>query len=602
MIILGVCNAPDSGAALIVDGELVAAVNEERFVRSKLFRGFPKLSLEWVLRSQHLTVADVDLVGCGAWAGMSSEETLPRLVEDIYYQVSESKLQSREAVMKRIEVSARRDAHFRRELANELTSIGFRRDQIIYCDHHYSHALTAFMPSPFEEAFVYCADGRGDYRSVTLWRASRSNGIELLDLSTELVSPGALYGLITKQIGFTPDRHEGKVTGLAARGQETELYRLLKGQFNFDANAGRLRSKIGAYYLPFLTATLPELSAVLRGYSREDSAYAVQRVLEEALCDFLMHHLKDAPGKSVNLCLSGGCMGNVKLNYELGRLFPIRNLYVYPAMGDGGNAVGGALHVAMQHDGLTHISMPTVYLGPCYTNSYIEKALRKAKLPYAGINPADKARQVAQWLADGEIVGWFQGRMEYGPRALGARSILASPCDPTINDKLNIRLHRSEFMPFAPVTTDLLAPQCFMGWQPDHVASEFMTVCYQCHPLTRDKCPAVVHVDNSARPQVIHRGKNPSFYDLVTTYYEETGVPCLINTSFNHHEEPIVNTPEDAIRSLVRGNVDILVIGDFSIALKEIKQEHLHTAGSEDVESETETARFLVGCNTDSDA
>jgi len=571
MIILGVCNANDSGAALIIDGKLVAAANEERFIRTKLFQGFPQLSIQWVLQSQGLTVADVDWVGCGAWAGMDSEHTLPRMVDDIYDQVAQSQLESREVVMQRVQVSGRRDSHYRRELEADLMAFGFRREQLVFCDHHYSHALTAFVPSPFEEAMVFCADGRGDHRSVTLWEATRANGLKLIDLATELTSPGALYGLITKQLGFTPDRHEGKVTGLAARGQETEVYHLLSKAFGFDATTGRLRSTVGDYYRPFLSASLPQLSEALQQHYREDIAYAVQRVLEESLCAMLMHHLKDKPANSVNLCLAGGCMGNVKLNYELAQLPPIKNIYVYPSMGDGGNAVGGAIHVAMQEEGLTHLAVPTVYLGPGYSDADCEAAVKEAGLPYTTIPSGQKAQQVAQWIADGQIIGWFQGRMEYGPRALGARSILAAPCDASINDSLNTRLQRSEFMPFAPVTTNVLAPQCFVGWQPDQVASEFMTVCYQCHPIMQEKCAAVVHVDNSARPQVIFRDKNPDYYDLIRAYHQLTGVPAIINTSFNHHEEPILNTPQDGVRSLLKGNVDILVMGNVAVALNEVK-------------------------------
>lgn len=570
MIILGVCNANDSGAALIIDGVLVAAANEERFVRKKLFQGFPLKSIEWLLASQELSISDIDWVGCGAWAGMDSKHTLPRIVEDIYSQVEQTKLESKESVMQRMTVSGNRDTHFRDVLIADLLDIGFRRQQIIFCDHHYSHALTAFIPSPFEDAIVFCADGRGDHRSVTLWEANRSTGLKLIDMATELTSPGALYGLITKQLGFIPDRHEGKVTGLAARGSESKIYHLLKDIFCFDDTTGRMKSKIGDYYRPFLSADLPELRLALENHSREDIAYAVQRVLEESLSDFLVYNITKHPDKSVNLCLSGGCMGNVKLNYVLSQLPQIKNLYVYPSMGDGGNAVGGAIHVAMQETGLSNLDIPTVYLGPGYTDEECEAAAKEANLPYSLIPEGQKAQEVAKLIADGHIIGWFQGRMEYGPRSLGARSILASPCDARINDSLNERLQRSEFMPFAPATTDTLAPLCLVDWKPDQIAAEFMTICYKCLPIMQEKCAAVVHVDNSARPQVVFREKNPEYHDLIMAYYNITGVPAIINTSFNHHEEPILNSPQDALRSLLKGNVDILVMGNVVVRLSDV--------------------------------
>ena len=168
-------------------------------------------------------------------------------------------------------------------------------------------------------------------------------------------------------------------------------------------------------------------------------------------------------------------------------------------------------------------------------------------------------------MSEGKIVGWFQGRLEIGPRALGARSILASATDPTINDSLNRRLERTEFVPFAPVTIDTHASNCFHDWHPEDLASEFMTMCYDCTPLLAEKCPAVVHVDNTARPQVIFRRKNPRYYDAVKAYLELTGNPAIINTSFNHHEEPIVNSPDDAIRSLLNGNVDSLLMGSYRV-------------------------------------
>ena len=173
--------------------------------------------------------------------------------------------------------------------------------------------------------------------------------------------------------------------------------------------------------------------------------------------------------------------------------------------------------------------------------------------------------QVVGLLANEKIVGWFQGRMEFGPRALGARSILASAADEKITKFLNERLHRNDFMPFAPATINDTAEKCFIGWEPDHFSSRFMTLCYKCTPFLKEKCPAVVHVDNTARPQVVFREDNPKYFELLRKYIKKTGNPVLINTSFNHHEEPIVNSPYDAVKSLVKGNVDLLAIGNYLV-------------------------------------
>lgn len=565
MKILGLCNASDSGAILIIDNQIVAAVSEERFVRAKLIRTFPRESINYVLSSQGLTPADIDWVGCGAWNGIDNKITLPRLVEDVLYQVDHEQGDTRAQVLQRCNVTVSRDHEFREELYSNLVELGFPEERIICCDHHYSHALTAFYPSPFEEAIVFTADGRGDFRSVTLWSATREHGLEIVDFATELTSPGALYGFVTKFLGFVPDRHEGKVTGLAARGRMTPAYDILKAGFFYDDESGRLRSKIGEHYRPFISATLTELERKLQPFSREDIAFAVQKLLEETLCSFLMRHIGDFPEKSVNLCLAGGCMSNVKLNFELSKLKPIKNIYVFPQMGDGGNALGGALNIAVTKGGQKYFPMPTVYLGPEYSDNDIANALRQHNFTFKKLTREEKIRTTAELIAQGKIVGWFQGCMEYGPRALGSRSILAQATDAAINDALNVRLQRSEFMPFAPVTIESRAKDCFIGWEPYQPASRFMTTCYLCTPLLKEKCPAIVHVDDTARPQVVFREDNPYYHDVIEAYINLTGNPAIINTSFNHHEEPILNSPTDAIRSFLKGNVDVLVIGDYLV-------------------------------------
>ena len=565
MKILGITNTGDSGAALIVDGRIVAAANEERFTRVKLTREFPHHAIEYVLSSQGLGIEDIDWVGSGCWRGIDQTQTLTRLVDDVFDQARSGDPANREQVLNRLAVTARRDAEFRDAMYQNLDALGVPEERVVVYDHHYSHALTAYYPSPFDDALVLVADGRGDCRSVTLWNASRAGGIELMDSASELTSPGALYGFITKLLGFTPDRHEGKITGLAGHGKLTGAYDVLKSGFFYDEAAGRLRSRIGDLYRPFAGAEMEALKLALAPYSREDVAFAVQHLLETTLISFLMRHLGDRPERSVDLCLAGGCMSNVKLNYELARLAPIRNVYVFPQMGDGGSAMGGAIGVAVHRYGVGRVDLPTVYLGPSYTDDEIGSALTDAGLEHRRIDPAEKAALAAGLIADGQIVGWFQGRMEYGPRALGARSILASATDPELTTTLNDRLHRTEFMPFAPVTVPAQAARYFKGWKEDQLASRFMTICYECSDDLAGLCPAVVHVDNTARPQVVFREQNPEYHDVVEHYVGLTGNPMIVNTSFNHHEEPILNTPSDAVRSLRRGNVDTLIAGNFVV-------------------------------------
>ena len=258
-------------------------------------------------------------------------------------------------------------------------------------------------------------------------------------------------------------------------------------------------------------------------------------------------------------------MGNVKLNYEFRKLPEVRNVYVFPHMGDGGLSLGAAMAATMDSGGKSNIPMPTAYLGPEYSDEHIRGRLDDAGLPHTRLEEDEISETTARLLSEGRIVGWFQGRMDVGPRALGARSILASATDQTINETLNRRLDRTEFMPFAPATIDTYASSCFQDWSPEDLSSQFMTMCYDCTPLLAEKCPAVVHVDNTARPQVVFRDNNPRYYDAIRAYVERTGNPAIINTSFNHHEEPIVNSPDDAIRSLLNRNVDSLIIGSYLV-------------------------------------
>lgn len=567
MLILGVCNAPDSGACLIKNGKIIAAVNEERFIRKKNIATFPKLSIQYLLKSQNLKPEDIDWVGCGAWNGLGESEVVMRLIEDVVDQIENAESENaKEITLQRIKVTCSRDAVFKQELLKGLNSMGFLTQKVIFCDHHYSHALTAFYCSSFEEAYVFTADARGDFLSVSLWSATRKKGLKRIDFATEITSPGALYGFITKVLGFTPDRHEGKVTGLSARGKMTKAYDILKSGFWFDTKKGRIRSRIGNAYRPFMTADWPKLHELLEPFSRGDIAFAAQKVLEETLIGFLMHNIGSLSEKSINLCLAGGCMSNVRLNYKLFNLKPIKNIYIFPQMGDGGNALGGAIHVALTKNKKRYFNLPTVYLGHQYKDAEIRKALDVRHIPYKHVTSKEKIRETVRYILKGKIVGWFQGRMEYGPRALGSRSILAEAIDKKITELLNQKLHRSDFMPFAPVTIPEYAAKSFIGWKEDHIASRFMTICYQCTSYLKKKCPAIVHVDGSARPQVVFREQNPEYYDVIKRYIKLSKNPVLINTSFNNHEEPIVNSPDEAIQSFLKGNVDVLIAGNFIVS------------------------------------
>ncbi len=562
MNILGVGNAIDSGAVLIQDSVVVAAVSEERFTREKLTSKFPINSIKYVLKEGNITIEDIDWCGCGSWRGIDTKQTLPALIDEIIYLVKKDPL-SEKIIKERIQASLSGDSHFRKELLLGIKNLGIPNSKIILYDYHFSHACLSFYPSPFKEALVLVASGRGDFRSTTLWEANKNEGLSLISQTSELSSLGSMYGSITKLLGFTPNRHEGKVTGLAAKGNPSVIHERLMDSIGFNKELGRINAKIGDFYKPFNNSTPDGLVEKIGKLNKENFAFAAQDVLERSLVDLVSHYLSDKPNSSINLCLAGGCIGNVKLNLELKKIPQIKNVYIVPSMGDGGNALAGAICATTEKSISKAIKLNNASLGPQYNNAQIESTLINSKIRYSRISGNAKIMKTAQLINEGKIIGWFQGRMEYGPRALGNRSILASADNPQINMSLNSRLERSEFMPFAPVTTTLLAPKCFIDWKESDNCTDFMNMCYECTEFMSLKCPATVHVDNTARPQVIKEKNNPEYFRLIMKYYEISSRPALINTSFNHHEEPIVMTPLDAIRSFEKRNVDVLIIGDF---------------------------------------
>ncbi len=567
MLILGVCNAHDSGAVVLKNNKLVAAVNEERFIRKKLTNSFPINSIKFVLNQVNAKPKEIDYIGCGAWKGINNEETLPILTDDIV-EITKKSLVNQNIISKRINSSLKTDVIFKNKLITGLNKFGFPEDKLFFCDHHFSHALVAFIPSQFKNSLVLVADGRGDFRSLSLWLGNKNKKqpLKFLAGSSELVSLGAMYGFITKILGFIPDRHEGKVTGMSAKGKKSEIYYFLKKSLWFDKSSGKICAKYGDYYKPFLSASLEEINKLLLRDNPENFAYSVQKRLEEILIDFLKYHHSKLGLKKINLCLSGGCMANVKLNFELSKLSFVKNIYISPAMGDGGNALGGALNILSNKLNINHIKMPNLYLGSNYSSKDIKILLKKKKVNFENIK-YNKISRTVELIKTNKIIGWFQGKMEYGPRALGSRSILVSACDVKINQILNKRLNRNEHMPFAPIIISDLAKKCLKGWNDSQVASKFMTICYECTSYLKMKSPAVIHVDNTVRPQVLFREDNEVLFDVLKQYYIQTGNPSIINTSFNNHEEPIVEKPQDALKSLKNNNIDFLILEDLLVKI-----------------------------------
>lgn len=557
MIVLGVSNSKDSGACLLIDGVLVAAVNEERFTRTKLTRDFPEQSIDWLLREHSLTHGRVDAVGLGTWKGIDSWSGLPKYVASATERVA-ADASVRTSILSRLNGSIESDSKQAAELESGLIRAGLANLPRYQCYHHHAHALAAAEYSPFTNALVVTLDGRGDFMSGSVSSWQRNGEMSLLRTELELDSLGAFYGWVTYYLGFTPDRHEGKVTGLAARGDSSVSAPIFRSAIR--AIDGRLEGRIGDCYAPFMRADLPVLRSKLADLCREDIAAGAQTVLEEVVTEYISHYIATTGIRQ--LCLAGGIFANVLLNYRLQCLPGIERIFVFPHMGDGGIAAGGAAYACKQLGG-TVKPLQTAYLGPRYTELECLDAIAESDLIAEA--PADLAGEVAAALEAGKVVGIFQGRMEYGPRALGNRSILASATNASINDELNNRLARSEFMPFAPVTLFEHARECYEGWDAEVIATKYMTTCYLCTDRMRVATPAVVHVDGTARPQVIANDDNPFYYAVLRAYYERTGIPTLVNTSFNEHEAPIVCTPAQALEVLQYDGVDLLAMPPFLV-------------------------------------
>jgi carbamoyltransferase len=435
------------------------------------------------------------------------------------------------------------------ELEAALGEMGWL-DRLKRIEHHESHAANAYFNSGFDEALIVTLDGYGSglAGSVSIGRGGRierRHGVEFPH------SLGTFYETVTSGLGFKPSRHEGKIVGLAAYGDPAILRDVLLARFHREPGAFRIVESNNFYFARLLASEFPKI----------DVAAAYQHVLEVVATEYVAHYQHETGLQ--NLVLSGGVVANVKLNQRLRELAGIERIFVHPNMGDGGCGTGAALSEFQGNPELMR-PLPDVFFGPDFSEEQLADALKRAQLPFDRYAPIEP--KIAALIAAGKVVARFNGRMEYGPRALGNRSILYHAKEPSVNQWLNQRLGRTEFMPFAPATLYEHRHACYRQIDGADYAAQFMTITFDCTDEMRRNCPAAVHVDGTARPQLVTPTSNPSFHAILTEYQKLTGVPSVINTSFNMHEEPIVCTPDDAIRAFLQGNLDYLAIGDFLVA------------------------------------
>ena len=566
MIILGIADNHDSGAAVVADGELIAAVNQERIDRTKHSGAFPWGAVDAALDAAGLKPRDVDRVVVGtAFTPSAALRALPDLHQGRRddgqfspllhaYVLYQSAL--RRTGLYELEIDACRAI-----LRQRLTARRLDQAELVLMDHHEAHAQGAFRTQSSDPCLVLTVDAMGDGTSATAW-VGHGGALELRFRQSGLACINTFYSRITELLGFRPNRHEGKITGLAAYAEPPpDLLDHLRQRFR--VHDGRF---LRMDPLRVDRPTDPYWQAILR-WSREEVAAAAQQVLEEMVTAYVSHHVR-ATGLS-HVAVAGGAFANVKLNQRIAQLPEVDHLWVYPHMGDGGLAAGGALGSAGAHPR----ALQSAHLGPSFGRRDLSKALERGGHPREdaactttldGV-PGDVER-VAAILAGGGAVGRFDGAMEWGPRALGHRTVLAGVGDPAVNTWLNERLDRSEFMPFAPIVRAEDAERWFIGIDRARASAHFMTVCFDCTEAFKRLAPAAVHIDGTARPQLLRRSDDPALHALLCRMGDLTGVPALINTSFNLHEEPIVCTPSDAVRAFDQAELDGLWMGPYVVA------------------------------------
>ncbi len=572
MLVLGLTDGITCGAAVVRDGVILSAINEERLSRLKMAYGFPRESIAEVLRIAGVTAQDIDLVTAATRNNYFFDGLRPfdgwlerdkGVVRNTVFGAAArlgflvNSVPGLEALYygTRAPVFAKR----RKSIAGILRDEFGIMAPLEFVDHHLAHATSTYFTSGFEDALVVSMDGGGDAASSHVYDV-RDGVFERVGRTSAYNSLGNYYSYVTHLCGYKAQKHEGKITGLAAHGQPVHK-KLLNSLITF--RKGQIRNVGGRVFMGAVRQLRDRLPP---DWTHEDLAASIQTHCEDVAIAYLRQFVR--PDQPRDVALAGGLFANVRINQKVYECPGVERVFVHPGMTDCGLAVGAALAPCMRNrKGPTmpwnRDTVRDVYAGPEFASREIETELEKSGLSYD--KPASIAAETARLLAGGHVVARFDGRMEYGPRALGNRSILFHPAEPSVNDWLNKRLHRTEFMPFAPATLIEAAARSYRGHANAEETARFMTITFDCSDEMRQSCPGVVHVDGTARPQLVARSDNPRYYDVIEEFEKLTGIPTVINTSFNMHEEPIVCTPADAIRAFRLGHLDYLSIGGFLV-------------------------------------
>jgi len=576
----------DSAAALLVDGEIVAAAQEERFTRKKHDPSYPLNAINYCLAQAGLELEQIDYIAFYDKPFLKFERLL-----ETYVAFAPKGFQSFKMAMP---VWMREKLFLKDMLIKEIKKIdkNFDSNKLMFGEHHFSHAASAFYASPYEEAVVLTLDGVGEWATTTV-AIGKGNELNIVKEIHFPHSLGLLYSAFTYYTGFRVNSGEYKVMGLAPYGEpkykelildklidlkEDGSFRLDQSYFNYATGLTMVNEKFADLFgVPIRKPDTEELTQF-----HMDIAASVQAVTEEIVLTITRSLAKEY--NIPNLCMAGGVALNCVANGKILRDKAFKGIWIQPASGDAGGALGGAL--AVWHKELnkprkvdSNDSMQGSYLGPSYDQSSIEKELLNCKAIFSPVTENDMTEQAAQALADGKAVGWFQGRMEFGPRSLGGRSILGDPRSEQMQKTLNLKVkYRESFRPFAP---SVLIEDVSEWFEADY-ASPYMLLVDDVKKekriemseteeslfgidklnVKRSSIPAITHVDYSARIQTVHKETNPKYHALITKFKEKTGCSVVVNTSFNVRGEPIVCTPEDAFRCFMGTELDLLVVGN----------------------------------------
>ncbi|MGU3496852.1 carbamoyltransferase [Xanthobacteraceae bacterium A53D] len=574
----------DSAAALVVDGEIVAAAQEERFTRRKHDAAFPVNAIRYCLEAGGTTLADIDQVVFYDKPFLKFERLLETYVAFAPRGFS--------SFRRALPLWLREKLFLKDLLFKELKALepGFELSRLLFTEHHLSHAASAFFPSPFEEALVLTLDGVGEW-ATTSAAIGRGNSLEIFKEIHFPHSLGLLYSAFTYYTGFKVNSGEYKVMGLAPYGEPRFTQVILDNLIDLKADGSYRLDQQYFDYCTGLTMTNKKFDALFGAPPRKsdepltqfhmDLAASVQQVTEIAVTRMAAALQRETGQK--NICMAGGVALNCVANGVLHRMGIFDNIYVQPASGDAGGALGAALagyHLQANQPRISgRDKMHGAYLGPSFEQSDIEQRLTAAGAVFEVMDEATMTDATAQALADGKAVGWFQGRMEFGPRALGGRSILGDPRSPSMQKTLNLKVkYRESFRPFAPSVLRervsdyfdfdadspymlMVAPVAESRRRP-MTAEEDKLFGIEKLNVPRSDIPAVTHVDYSARLQTVTADTAPHYHALISRFEQITGCPLVVNTSFNVRGEPIVCTPEDAFRCLMGTEIEVLAVGN----------------------------------------